>query len=252
MKESYQEEIENASIEFIIIAAVAIAVISYYMIYLLSSNTQVSIFYTTSALFDAGNTNVDVAGFIPPMFSIKFYEMMAVLIIDGISKILVVSIAIAGVISILSRINIQSRINNRVAKHLKKHVIICGYSPLAERICNELEAAKIKFVVIDKDKEKIEMLSELGYIFIEGDFSRRDILKDAAIDKASIVLFATENDYMNILGILAVKSLGFNGKIISRTKDENTRTKMQRAGAYLCVVAEQLSGIEIGNAIIEK
>jgi voltage-gated potassium channel len=52
---------------------------------------------------------------------------------------------------------------------LEGHFIICGYGRIGKVICQELAAESIPFVVIEKDRSKLEELESKKYLYINMD-----------------------------------------------------------------------------------
>ncbi len=115
-----------------------------------------------------------------------------------------------------------------------------------------MKEQKRRFVVVEKDASKIETLRGLGYTAIRGNFSDERILKKCSIGSAKAVIFCTESDFENLLGIVTAYYLNPNIDIISRAREESSVTKMHRAGASLCVVPEILAGLDMGDIIARK
>jgi voltage-gated potassium channel len=237
----------------LIVAAVLLTVVTYLVLSLITRDSYVSAYSTIAVLFDA--TGISVNGNLAtmiPLFSREFYTVMALLLVDGLAKIIVIGFVLSFVMQFLILADIQSRVLSVRIKKLKGHVIVCGYSNLAERIAKELDAKGMKYVIVEKDKSKAESLKDTRKNVVDGDFTTDEALKEASIGSAKAILFASENDYDNLLGIVTARHLKKEMEIISTAKEEESVTKMHRAGADLCVVPEILTGIEMGNCLIEN
>ena len=79
-----------------------------------------------------------------------FYGFVAISLVDGLAKAAIIGFLIAAFINLLSSIDLKSKIEMITVKHLKGHVIVCGYSMLAERLSSDLKKDKIHFVIIEK------------------------------------------------------------------------------------------------------
>lgn len=132
---------------------------------------------------------------------------------------------------------------------MRKHTIVCGYSMLAERLCRELKKNNERFVVVEKDAEKANVLRELGYTVLNGDFRSEAVLHLAGISNAKAVVFATESDYENLLGIVTARHTDPKTRIIARAREQSSVTKMQRAGAEYCLIPEIVAGLEMGENV---
>ncbi len=206
--------------------------------------------YTISALFDAvgiGQSSLFTAAV--PLYSTQFDIIVGLSIIDGLIKIMIIGFFVAALINVITSIDLGSRLASMSKRNWKDHIIICGYSLLAERVAIELAQKKIPFLVIDSSPAKTDEIREAGFTALHEDFTTDIALKNAAIEKASAIMFLTVNDYNNLLGVITARHLNSKIKIITRADDSNSVTKIHRAGAELCVVPEVLAGIELGEAI---
>lgn len=235
------------------VMAVLFGVITLLIVYNISHSVYISAYYTISALFDAIGINVGpTIQMLAPPFSAAFDEIIAISVIDGIGKIVAVGLALAAVVEILTSTSLLSKVSGFAARRLKGHTIVCGYTRMAERLCNDLAEKKMKFAVIDRNAAVVEMLIERGYITVLGDFAKEDVLKNADIENAKAIVFAAKNDLANLMGIITARRLNRKIKILSRVAEEDLMVKMQRAGAELCVVPEILAGVELGSYIRSK
>ncbi len=246
---------DNAATRVIIMLLISAAIftlISIGIVDLVSHNIYAASYYTISALFDSNGEGA--ASFIAAVLAANgygylFYSFFAISVIDGLAKAVIIGFLIAAFINLLSNIDLKSKFDVITAKHLKDHIIICGYSMLAERLCDDLKKGRNRFVVIEKDPEKVNILRDLGFNVVEGDFTERKILDSASIGKARALVFATESDFVNLLGIVTAHHMRPDVKIIARARSETSVRKMQRGGAELCLVPEVVAGLELGESI---
>lgn len=233
-------------------ASALITVFSIEVIAGITHNFYAASYYALEALFDtnAYNSGAVIASAIPP-FSSGFYVLFTVSVLDGISKAVIIGFVLATLIKFIMSIDLTSRINLSATKRLKGHVIVCGYSMLAERLCSELKRRGVQFVVIDKNREKVELLEELGYKVIQGDFTDERVLSEAVLARSRAIVFATESDFSNLLGVVTAKHARNDAKIITRASEEVNMGKMKRGGARLCLVPEIVAGQELGDSVLK-
>jgi hypothetical protein len=245
-----QERVAWWEIAALALAAVIIAGASIYIFTRVSDNFFMASYFTAEALFDASPLGADlVIAAHAPLFSNAFYIVIGTAVVDGIAKSLIVGFVLAAFINFITSIDVRAKFGSIGKKNMKGHVIVCGYSMLAERLCRDLKDKNIRFVVIDKDPEKANTPRDLGYSTINGDFTDKKVLEEASIFTAKAVVFATESDFINLLGIVTARHTDPKAEIISRATEELVVTKMHRGGANFCLVPEQVAGIELGNRI---
>ncbi len=213
-------------------------------------NNYDAVYFTISALFDINGVKLS------PTFAYnlthldgEFYAAFFILVLDGIVKIVAIGFILAGIVEVITNINVFEKLNTLSIRKMRNGIIVCGYNSLAETLCNRLKAQDKKFAIIDKDPNKIEMLRGMGFNAIRGNFTDKGVLERASIDRAKAIVFATESDFENLLGIVTSHYLNPKISIISRAREEQSITKMHRAGATLCIVPEVLAGLDLGDRI---
>ncbi len=244
--------ITGRALVLMVIAAALFTAFSIEVINGITHDFYASSYYTFAALFD---TNPSISGgmiaseILP--FSNGFYALLAISALDGVIKAVIIGFVIATFTKSIMSIDLSSKINAAAASRMKGHVIICGYSMLAERLCHELKAKGAQFVVIDKNPEVVELLWELGYRAVSGDFTDARTLNAARLSSSKAIVFATESDFNNLLGVVTAKHAYPGAKIITRASEEINIGKMKRGGARLCLVPEIVAGQELGDSMLK-
>jgi len=97
--------------------------------------------------------------------------------------------------------------------------VFIGTSPLALTTAKMLLLRDHDVVIIEKNKERIESLSEeIDCGFLLGDGSKPASLKEANPDTTDVLFCLTRNDQTNILASLVGRSLGFS-RMVTRIED---------------------------------
>jgi voltage-gated potassium channel len=124
----------------------------------------------------------------------------------------------------------RRRMESRIAA-LRDHFVICGYGRVGTHIVEDLEAARESFVIVDETESSIQRCKDAGYLYVEGDATSDDILKQAGIAAARCLLVATEDDSHNISITLSARHLSKSIHIIARANHDETEAKLVLAGA---------------------
>lgn len=79
----------------------------------------------------------------------------------------------------------------------KKHVVVCGYGFTGKKIVNKLLENKQRVIVVDPcvDESKFSLTES----YIKGDATDMNVLLEARVNKASKIIIATGEDYINTL-----------------------------------------------------
>jgi trk system potassium uptake protein TrkA len=98
--------------------------------------------------------------------------------------------------------------------------LFIGTTPLSVMTARILLRRGHEVVMIERDKERIDNLSEeLACGFIQGDATRPDILKEADPSTTNVLYCLTNNDQTNIIASLVGKSLGYP-RVITRIDNQ--------------------------------
>ncbi len=248
-----EEGIADNALVWLVTATVIFAAVSLYAIFSISDNAYLAGYYTLSTLLDSSGVNLGLLTSIAAESSYNFYLIVAISVLDGITKMAIIGFVIAAFIDFITKVDIRTRMLVFTRKRLaKNHVIVCGYSTLAEKLCNELKAKGATFVIVEKDPLKADTLTDLGYFVVDGDFTKAETLDKASVKSAKAVIFSSKNDFENLLGVITTRYINENVNIISRARDEDNVSRMHKAGASLCVIPEALAGLEIGASIVSN
>jgi voltage-gated potassium channel len=131
----------------------------------------------------------------------------------------------------------------------EQHTIVCGYSKLGKQICEELKSKNLPFVVIEIDKNKLDLLRDDNIHFLEGDTTEDDILLEAGIVNAKAMVITYTDKSLNVYTVLTARELNANLTIITRSSDELSRKKLKRAGADHVVRTEIIGGFYMATLV---
>jgi len=124
----------------------------------------------------------------------------------------------------------RRRMKNRIAK-LKGHFILCGYGRVGEEVASIFEEEDTPFVVIDNRADCAAKAQEEGYLYLEGDATSDEILKEAGIEHARGLVAALGSDIDNTYITLSARGLYPGLFITARASDTEAGAKLKRAGA---------------------
>lgn len=175
-----------------------------------------------------------------------------VIIILGISLL---SYTLGQVVSILVEGELRKILGRRkLEKHiaaLKDHYIVCGYGRTGTVVANELQAAGIPLVVIEKDEKLVENLGRQGILYLQRNATSDDALLAAGLERAAGLVTTVNSDADSVFIILSAKGIRPDIFILARASDKSNESKLLRAGAGRVVCPHQLGG-ELMAEIIYK
>lgn len=243
-------ETKNVLVSATIISIIIMA-FSVTTLYLLTNDIYLDAYYTMETFLDNPNTGASFSlaldTFQGP--SNNFWPIVGIVIIDNLSKMLVISFVLAAVLDILGFVNLEEMINKVKAKGLKGHVIVCGYNEIAENLITKMSKKGIKSIVIDENPNTAIALGKSKVLAITGKFTESELLEDAGIMDAAMVIFTSPSDIDNLLGAVTARKYNEKILIMSRVSSDEVRAKMHRVGVEMCVLPEYLAGIELGEGL---
>jgi voltage-gated potassium channel len=124
----------------------------------------------------------------------------------------------------------RRQMKNKIGK-LKDHFIVCGYGRVGQEIANVFFEEQVPFVVIDSDPEKIARAEEGHRLYIFGDATNDEVLKEAGIELARGLVVAVGGDAESTYITLSAKQLNSKLFIEARSSSNEAETKLKKAGA---------------------
>lgn len=103
---------------------------------------------------------------------------------------------------------------------LKDSVILVGYGRVGQHICQNIHEAKIDLVVIDSNRERVELLRERGFHALAGDAVFHATLEEAAIRKAVAIAIAIPDPFAAREIVEAARELNPDIKILARVHND--------------------------------
>ena len=158
--------------------------------------------------------------------------------------VLVKALVEGELVKIFGRRKVQKQISG-----LKNHFIICGFGRIGRIICNELDADKIDFVVIEQEPSVIEYIEARKYLYIEMDATTEEALMQAGIMEAKGIVTAVNSDANNVFITMTAKSLRPDVFVLARASEEKNEPKLSRAGATRVVSPYLIGGRRIAQML---
>ena len=136
----------------------------------------------------------------------------------------------------------------RAPRGLRAHVIICGWSPLAEALARELALARQPLLIMDRDAELVTELQR-RYPAIWGDGGHIEDLRRAGAARAR-ALVANESDERNAAIALAAGAFP-ELRVLSVVSDPRNEPYLRYAGAQVTVLPRETMGLALaGKALL--
>jgi voltage-gated potassium channel len=142
------------------------------------------------------------------------------------------------------------RRRRRAIEALRDHYIICGFGRVGRRVAEEFRHEDAPCVVLDFSPEAKEAAEEAGVLFIEGNGTDDDDLREAGLERARGLIAASDDDADNLYITLSARSVKDDLFIVARASNEDAAKKLRLAGADRIVQPYQAAGRVMANLIL--
>ena len=150
---------------------------------------------------------------------------------------------------------LRRRSMQRAIGALKEHVIVCGIGTTGRHIATELGAVGIPFVVVDRDRERLEELEEeFGeqLLYVVGDATDDHVLELAGVEQARGVISALNDDKANLFVTISARALNPDARIVAKSIEPSTERKLRRAGADAVVAPNYIGGVRLFSEMVSR
>ncbi|MDA0745764.1 MAG: potassium channel protein [bacterium] len=144
----------------------------------------------------------------------------------------------------------RGRRMERTVSKLKDHYIICGCGIVGKEVALELQQAGVPFVIIDRDPEASELGRDESILFVKGNADQDETLLEAGIERAKGLVSVLREDAINVFVVLSARQLNPKLTIVARAAEEQTNSKLLKAGADRVMSPYQLVGRRIASVIL--
>lgn len=132
-------------------------------------------------------------------------------------------------------------------QELKDIVVLVGYGRVGKHISENIQKAHIELVIVDQNRERVELLREKGFHAIAGDASYPAVLIEAALDKAFALLIAVPDPFEARRILEAARELHPDIKIIVRAHNDEELTYFMEQNVNLALTGPR----EIARRMVE-
>ena len=138
----------------------------------------------------------------------------------------------------------------RMIDKLQDHYIVCGFGRVGRAAAFELERARVPFVMVDRDPERVERAMRSGMLAVNADSTRDQTLEEAGVRRARGLIAALATDADNLFVILSAKNLNPRLKVAARAGEEEAEEKLRRAGADVVFAPYSNAGHQLALSLL--
>ena len=139
---------------------------------------------------------------------------------------------------------------HREREDLSEHVVVVGYGMSGRLLARVLGEARIPFLIIELDPDTVRAARRAGTPVLYGDAAQRQILEQAGVGKAKMVVFQISDFATVVRSLRTVRELAPRVEILIRTRRFTEIDALRQAGAQRVVAEEFESAIEIFTSVL--
>ncbi len=174
-----------------------------------------------------------------------FVIMFGVLTIMAAFSIMT-SVVVSGELRrVMGRRKLQNKINQ-----LSGHFIVCGYGRMGQMVVAEFLLRGAKTVVVENDPEMTARLDEQGILYVLGDASEEETLRQAGVMRARGLVSVLSEDSANVYVTLTARGLRDDLNIAARAEQLGAQPKLERAGANRVICPAVIGAMRVANVMI--
>jgi voltage-gated potassium channel len=121
----------------------------------------------------------------------------------------------------------RRRMDRRIGR-LSGHVVLCGYGRVGTQIARLIGSPDT--VVIENDERQVNRAADDGFPVVAGSCTEDDMLCEAGIERASILIVSLGSDADAMSTVLSARALNAGLRIVARANATSSEPKLLRAG----------------------
>jgi voltage-gated potassium channel Kch len=134
---------------------------------------------------------------------------------------------------------------------LNGHAIIAGFGVPGRAVADWLAARQVSFCVVELNPETVERCVHRGVHIIAGDVCNEQTLRDAGVDRATLLVLAVPSDPAVLEAVRVARRLSADVRIIARCRFISSGMEAHRRGANQVIIEEQVVGAEMTRLLDE-
>jgi voltage-gated potassium channel len=143
----------------------------------------------------------------------------------------------------------RKRMERQISR-MADHVIVCGFGRVGRNLARYVSGAGQEVVVIESDPDRAAQAEGSAHV-VRGDATSDEVLKEAGIERARVLVTALNTDADNLFVTLTARSLCSDLFIVARARVESSEAKLAQAGADRVVNPQRLGGSRMAAFVLQ-
>jgi CPA2 family monovalent cation:H+ antiporter-2 len=135
---------------------------------------------------------------------------------------------------------------------LHDHVVVIGHGRVGGPIAEELARHAVPHVIVEASRDVAERLREHGLPVIYGDATRPEVLEDAHLERARLLVVAAPDAYQARAILQLARRLNPDIEIVARTHSDAERAWLLEHGVSQALVGERELAVSLTRAALRR
>jgi voltage-gated potassium channel len=160
-------------------------------------------------------------------------------------RFLFLIVLVGTTIEVLTRRTREEYRAHRWRSKVNDHTVIIGYGVKGRSAAQGLVDAgtpAAQIVVVALDRSLVDEATRDGFVGVVGDGRREDVLRDAAVERASRIVVATDEDDTSILVTLTARRLAPHATIVAAVRESQNSDILRQSGANTVIPTAESAG----------
>ena len=166
-------------------------------------------------------------------------------------RLLFVIVLIGTTISALTERSRQQFWLARWRSRLKDHIVVCGYGTKGRNAARALllqgHSAE-QIVIVDKDPQAVAAATAAGFVAVLGAATQQDVLHEATVQRASVVIVALGRDDTAVLVTLTARRMAPQVTVVATAREAENAELLEQSGASSVIISSETAGRLLGLA----
>ena len=127
----------------------------------------------------------------------------------------------------------------------QSHVIVAGFGVPGRAVVEMLHEIGVPYCIVELNRATVERCEKFGEHIIEGDVTAEATLREAGIERATLVIIAIPNETAALEATRLARSLNKSARIITRCHFISKGLEAKLHGADEVIVEEQVVASEL-------
>jgi CPA2 family monovalent cation:H+ antiporter-2 len=137
-------------------------------------------------------------------------------------------------------------------EQLREHVVLIGHGRVGSPVADELTAHAVPYVIVEQSRENAEELRARGLPVIYGDATRPEVLRQAHLERARLVVVAAPDAYQARAILALAQRLNPAVEVIVRTHSDEERVFLEANGAARAMVSERELAVSLARQALRR